>query len=217
MRLEVMTDILEENNRQAEENRRLWESQVVLNLLGSPGSGKTTLLEATLQKLPQIIRPAVIEGDLFTDKDASRIERLGVPCVQLNTRGGCHLTASMVYDAAQKLPLDSVNLLIVENVGNLVCPAEFDLGEDARAVVLSVAEGADKPKKYPLIFKEAEAVLITKTDLLPYTDFDLEAARSDLLALNPRQKVLPLSAKTKEGLDSWLEWIQKWMQKKVAS
>ena len=177
-----MQDILGENDKVAAAvHERLAAQRVfVLNLLGSPGSGKTTLLEKTMAALKDEMKMAVIEGDLFTSKDADRIARHGVPVIQINTSGGCHLDAPMVEKALVDLPIEGLDLLVIENVGNLVCPAEFSLGEDAKAVVLSVTEGNDKPMKYPLIFKESALTILNKIDLVPYTDFDVAAAKNDI-------------------------------------
>lgn len=205
-----MKDILGENDRiAATVHERLAARGVfVLNLLGSPGSGKTTLLEKTMAALKDEMKMAVIEGDLFTSKDADRIARCGVPVIQINTSGGCHLDAPMVEKALADLPAEGLDLLIIENVGNLVCPAEFSLGEDAKAVVLSVTEGNDKPMKYPLIFKESALTILNKIDLVPYTDFDVAAAENDIGTIHPGASVLPLSARTEEGLVAWLDWLR---------
>ncbi len=210
MKVLVKADILGRNENAAAENAALFARHGIyaLNLLGSPGAGKTSLLERTLAALSGALRMAVIEGDLFTDKDAARIERCGAPVVQINTSGGCHLDAAMVAAALVQLDLTALDLIVIENVGNLVCPAEFALGEDAKAVVLSVTEGDDKPLKYPLIFKESAAAVLNKADLLPYTDFDLAAARRDIEALHPGIAVLPVSARTEEGLADWYAWLR---------
>ena len=210
MKVLVKADILGRNENAAAENAALFARRGIyaLNLMGSPGAGKTTLLERTLAALSGELRLAVIEGDLFTDKDAARIERCGAPVVQINTSGGCHLDAAMVAAALSQLDLDALDLIVIENVGNLVCPAEFALGEDAKAVVLSITEGDDKPLKYPLIFKESAAALLNKCDLLPYTDFDMAAARRDIEALHPGIAVLPVSARTEDGMAAWLTWLR---------
>lgn len=210
MKVLVKADILGRNENAAAENAALLARYGIyaLNLLGSPGAGKTTLLERTLAALSGELRIAVVEGDLFTDKDAARIERCGAPVVQINTSGGCHLDAAMVAAAFAQLDLTALDLIVIENVGNLVCPAEFALGEDAKAVVLSVTEGDDKPLKYPLIFKESAAALLNKCDLLPYTDFDMAAARRDIAALHPGIAVLPVSARTEDGMAQWLAWLR---------
>ena len=209
MEVKVMKDILGQNDAIAAALReKLAEQRVfVLNLLGSPGSGKTTLLEKTIAALNKKLRLAVIEGDLFTSKDADRIARHDVPVIQINTSGGCHLDAPMIEKALKELNTDALDLLIIENVGNLVCPAEFALGEDVKAVVLSVTEGNDKPLKYPLIFKESALTLLNKIDLVPYTDFNMAAATEDITTIHPGAAVLPVSARTGEGLAAWLDWL----------
>ena len=211
-----MKDILGQNDAIAAALReKLAEQRVfVLNLLGSPGSGKTTLLEKTIAALNKKLRLAVIEGDLFTSKDADRIARHDVPVIQINTSGGCHLDAPMIEKALKELNTDALDLLIIENVGNLVCPAEFALGEDVKAVVLSVTEGNDKPLKYPLIFKESALTLLNKIDLVPYTDFNVAAATEDITTSHPGAAVLPVSARTGEGLAAWLDWLCARVQEK---
>ncbi|MBC7334995.1 MAG: hydrogenase nickel incorporation protein HypB, partial [Clostridia bacterium] len=207
MKVFVVEDLRAANEEMARENRRLLERYglVVVNLIGGPGSGKTTLLEKSIAMLGDRLRFGIIEGDIYTTRDAARLEKLGVEVVQLNTAGACHLDAAMVGKALPELPLASVDLVVVENVGNLVCPAEFDLGEDLKVAVLSVTEGSDKPAKYPLVFHEAKACVLTKLDLLPYTDFDLEAVRGELAALNPALEVFPVSARTGEGMGAWCQ------------
>lgn len=209
MEIKLMRNILGANDEIAAANRKIFSQRgvVVMNLMGSPGSGKTTLLEKTLARLFDKIKIAVIEGDLFTAKDAERIERAGVDVIQINTAGGCHLDAAMIQKACASLDLDAIDLLIVENVGNLVCPAEFDIGENFKAVVLSITEGDDKPLKYPLIFKESEVVLLNKIDLLPFTNFDLKSAREDLTTLHPTIKIFETSCTTGAGLDEWAAWL----------
>ena len=211
-----MKDILGENDKiAAAVHERLVSQRVfVLNLLGSPGSGKTTLLEKTMAALKDEMKMAVIEGDLFTSKDADRIARHDVPVIQINTSGGCHLDAPMIEKALKELNTDALDLLIIENVGNLVCPAEFALGEDVKAVVLSVTEGNDKPLKYPLIFKESALTLLNKIDLVPYTDFNVAAATEDITTIHPGAAVLPVSARTGEGLAAWLDWLCARVQEK---
>ena len=204
-----MKNILGANDEVAALNRKIFSERnvVVMNLMGSPGSGKTTLLEKTLARLADKIKIAVIEGDLFTAKDAERIERQGVEVIQINTAGGCHLDAPMIQKACTSLDLNTIDLLIVENVGNLVCPAEFDIGENFKAVVLSITEGDDKPLKYPLIFKESEIVLLNKIDLLPFTNFNLQAAREDLTTLHPTIKIFETSCTKETGLNDWTDWL----------
>ena len=210
MKVVVKADILGRNDAAAAENAVLFARRGIyaLNLLGSPGAGKTSLLEQTLVELGTDLRIAVIEGDLFTTKDAARIERCGAQVVQINTIGGCHLDAAMVAAALEKIDLTALDLIVIENVGNLVCPAEFALGEDAKAVVLSITEGDDKPLKYPLIFKESAAALLNKVDILPYTNFDMASACADIRALHPGIAVLPVSCRTGEGLSAWYAWLR---------
>ena len=199
MEVKVMKNVLAMNDEVAAENAADFRARgvFVLNLMGSPGAGKTTLLERTLEAL----------------KD-ERIDRLGVPVVQINTSGGCHLDAPMVKSALSSIDLDSLDMLIIENVGNLVCPAEFELGQDKKAVVLSITEGDDKPLKYPLMFKEADAALLNKVDLLPYTDFDLESAADDIRMLHPGIEVMAIACRTGEGIESWLSWLRKNVREK---
>ena len=210
MEVNVMQDILGKNDALADAMKADFAARriFVLNLMGSPGSGKTTLMEATLRALSGEMRIAVIEGDLFTSKDADRIGACGVQVVQINTAGGCHLDATMVEKALKSLDLDNLDLIVIENVGNLVCPAEFALGEDAKAVVLSVTEGDDKPMKYPLMFKESAVALINKTDLLPFTNFDLPQATEDIKTIHPGAEVLPISATKGDGTDVWFDWLR---------
>ena len=216
MEIQVMQDILGKNDEVAAENQALFAAKKVfaLNLLGSPGAGKTTLLEKTMAALKDELRMAVIEGDLFTTKDADRIARYGVPVIQINTSGGCHLDAPMVQSVLPRLDLDALDLVVIENVGNLVCPAEFNIGEDEKAVVLSITEGDDKPLKYPLIFKESAVVILNKVDILPYTNFNLEAATEDIGTIHPGAMVLPVSSTTEEGLSAWYQWLRQAVQKK---
>ncbi|MBO4852665.1 MAG: hydrogenase nickel incorporation protein HypB [Schwartzia sp.] len=210
MEVNVMQDILGKNDALADAMKADFAARriFVLNLMGSPGSGKTTLMEATLRALSGELRMAVIEGDLFTSKDADRIGACGAPVVQINTAGGCHLDAPMVEKALASLDLDHLDLIVIENVGNLVCPAEFALGEDAKAVVLSVTEGDDKPMKYPLMFKESAVALINKTDLLPFTNFDLAQATEDVRTIHPDAEVLSISATKGDGMEAWFDWLR---------
>lgn len=218
MQIKVMTNILDQNDQiAAEVNERLSAKNIfVMNLLGSPGCGKTSLLEETIIALKNELSIAVIEGDLFTAKDAERIEQYGVPVVQINTAGGCHLDATMVSDALDDLELDNLDIVIIENVGNLVCPAEFNIGEDHKVTVLSITEGEDKPLKYPLIFKQASAVILNKVDLLPYTNFDMSAAIKDITSINPDAVLIQASARTGEGLPQWCDWLKSQVRMKQA-
>lgn len=216
MEIKVMEDILGKNDRIAAENQAFFAEKKIfcLNLMGSPGAGKTSLLEKTMSRLKDKIKMAVIEGDLFTSKDADRIAEHQVPVIQINTVGGCHLDAAMVQKVLSQLDLDSLELLIVENVGNLVCPAEFAVGEDEKAVVLSITEGDDKPMKYPLIFKASAITLLNKVDILPYCSFDMEAAKEDISTLHPGVEVLEVSCTTEQGIDQWCQWLLSRVQAK---
>ena len=214
MQVEVKTNVLAKNDAIASSLQQIFKEKhiFVFNLMGSPGAGKTSLLEATLQDLAKDYNVAVIEGDLFTSKDAERIHALGVPVIQINTVGGCHLDANMIQDAISDLDLDALDMIIIENVGNLVCPAEFDIGEAVKVTVLSVTEGEDKPLKYPLIFKESKAILLNKIDLLPYVPFDKEKAIKDIRNLNPQGQVFEISCTVKDGLVPWLTCLRKQME-----
>lgn len=201
--------VLEKNDELARRNREDLGNAGVhcLNLLSSPGAGKTSLLEASLSRLGVSLRLAVIEGDVQTDLDARRVARYGVPVVQLVTNGACHLEARLVGDAMREIDLRSIDLLVIENVGNLVCPAGFDLGENEKVVVASVTEGDDKPLKYPAMFRNASALVINKIDLLPHLPCDLGTLRRNALAINPDLEVFELSALTGAGLDAWCTWL----------
>jgi hydrogenase nickel incorporation protein HypB len=180
----------------------------VANLMSSPGSGKTSLLEETARRLGKELRMAVIEGDLATDRDAQRIRRAGIPSYQINTGGGCHLSARQVLDALEQFDLAALDVLFIENVGNLVCPAEFDLGERRRVVLASTPEGDDKPIKYPVAFHKADCVVLNKIDLLAATDFSREAFLGYVRGLNPKIPVLEMSCRTGEGVQGWLDWVR---------
>ena len=210
MKISVVKNILDANDRIAAQNRSLFDEKkiYVVNLMSSPGAGKTTLVEKTLLALKGKYGIAVIEGDIQDTCDADRVAALGIPAVQINTGGGCHLDGNMVREALAELDLDRIDLLIVENVGNLVCPAEFRVGENAKVMILSTPEGDDKPAKYPLMFQEAKVLLINKTDLLPYVDFKLEKAIRQALALNPELAIFPVSCKTAENLTDWFQWLE---------
>ena len=204
-------DILSENNKLAQLNRRFFEGRKVLclNLVSSPGSGKTTILEKTIKSLIIKNKIAVIEGDQQTLLDAERIEKAGAQAIQINTGSGCHLDARMVELAIQKLEIEYESMLFIENVGNLVCPALFDLGEFKRVVVISVTEGEDKPLKYPYMFQSSHLCLINKSDLLPYVDFNTEKTISYARSLNPNLEFILVSAKTGDGMEQWYEWLAK--------
>jgi hydrogenase nickel incorporation protein HypB len=208
LKVKVATKILEANDRIALENRRIFDKAglFVINLMSGPGAGKTSVLEKTL--LQSGLRIAVIEGDIAGSDDAVRIEKLDAPVVQINTGGACHLDANMIYEVLADLPLDKVDLLFIENVGNLVCPAEFKVGENIKVMVLSIAEGHDKPLKYPLMFQESSALILNKMDLAPYLDVDIGKIKKDSLSLNPRLKIFEISCKTGQGIPAWIEWIR---------
>ncbi|GAB4354973.1 MAG: hypothetical protein Kow006_21030 [Gammaproteobacteria bacterium] len=208
--VQIEQDILGKNDRYAAENRRRFAERghFVLNLVSSPGSGKTTLLTRTIERLRGRIPVGVIEGDQQTSHDADRIRGTGVPAVQVNTGKGCHLDAHMVGHAAERLALPDDALLLVENVGNLVCPAAFDLGEHHKVAILSVTEGEDKPLKYPDMFHAADLMLLNKIDLLPHLDFDVERCIEYARRVKPDIEVLRVSATSGEGVDEWLAWIE---------
>ena len=210
MKIPVVRDILEVNDRIAEENRAIFlENEVfVLNIMSSPGAGKTSLLERTIDALHKEIRIGVIEGDIQTSIDAMRISKKGVPAVQINTDEACHLDGNMIRATFDSLDLKALDLLIIENVGNLVCPAEFDTGENHKVVILSVPEGDDKPSKYPLMFHEASVMLINKIDLLPYVDCSVDTIKETSLKINPNLEIFEVSCKTHEGLSKWYEWVK---------
>ncbi len=209
--IKVLKDILEANQQAAEENRERFRRQGIfcVNLIASPGAGKTSILEKTIAGLCYTFRFACIEGDITGEHDARRICSLGVPVVQINTEGGCHLSAAQVGRALDEFDLKKTDVVLIENVGNLVCPAEFDLGEHMKIVVLSTPEGDDKPAKYPVIFSEAGAVLVNKVDLMDIVDFRLERATTDIRKVNPDAPVFEVSAKTGQGFIEWFNWFKK--------
>jgi hydrogenase nickel incorporation protein HypB len=206
----VVRNILEAQEKIARINRALFDSKgvFVINLMSSPGAGKTSLLERTIAALKDYFRIVVIEGDIQSQEDALRIKRLGVDAVQINTGGACHLDANMIQSALEQVSLDGCNLLIVENVGNLVCPAEFELGEHKKVMILSVTEGDDKPLKYPLMFQKSSVLIINKIDLLPYVTCDVDKIKRVVRELNPQIEIFEVSCKTGEGIDQWLEWLK---------
>ncbi|MCK9451804.1 MAG: hydrogenase nickel incorporation protein HypB [Bacteroidales bacterium] len=203
-------NILSKNELIAERNRGYFEGMkiVALNLVSSPGSGKTSILERSITELGEKLNCAVIEGDQQTLNDAERIQKAGAPVIQINTGNGCHLDALMINKAMKSLDLKQNSILFIENVGNLVCPSLFDLGETKRVVIISVTEGDDKPAKYPTMFETSHLCLINKTDLLPYVDFDIEKVKEAALKVNPRLEFIALSAKTGEGMSEWYTWMQ---------
>jgi hydrogenase nickel incorporation protein HypB len=209
----VQQKILSANEETALKNQLLFveKKKLCLNLISSPGSGKTTLLTRTIKTINTELRIGVIEGDIQTDLDAERIRATKAPAVQINTEGACHLSATQVQQALQQLPIDDLDLIMIENVGNLVCPGAFELGERGKVVVLSVAEGDDKPVKYPAIFAKSMALVINKIDLLALgadDDFDIEKVKADAKRLNPNIHIFPVSAKTGEGIDAWCKWLK---------
>ncbi len=209
MKIPVVKNILSANDQVATENRTTFDQSgiFVLNLMASPGAGKTTFILATTDRLPEKLHPGVVEGDLASSIDADTISARGVPVVQINTGGGCHLDAPMIRSALPHLPLAELNLLFIENVGNLVCTANFDLGADLAVVVASVAEGHDKPYKYPGIFAVADVVILNKADLIEVFEFDVEFFRRGLEMVNPNVPCFILSCKTGDGVEAWVEWL----------
>ena len=207
--VKVVEKIMGANEQIAAQNRRLLDERgiVTVNLMASPGAGKTSLIMRTIEALRDRLRIGAIEGDTASRVDADRVATAGVPVVQINTGGGCHLDAPMVRYALDRLPLDEIDLLLIENVGNLVCPADFVLGEHVRVLIASVPEGDDKPYKYPGMFSSVDAVVINKTDLLPYLEFDVPAFRRLIAGLNPEARIFEVSCTTGEGVGVWAEWL----------
>lgn len=216
--IRIGEDLLAKNDRLARCNREAFVARgvFVLNLVSSPGSGKTAILERTLADLMDRVRFAVLEGDQQTSNDADRIARTGVPVRQINTGAGCHLDAHMVGHGVEAFDLGATDILLIENVGNLVCPAAFDLGEDHKVAVLSVTEGEDKPIKYPQMFQAADLMLINKIDLLPYLRFDIEQCKAFARRVNPRIRILELSCQSGEGMQAWYDWLAEGVKAKKA-
>lgn len=214
MIISVERDILEANDRVAARNRALFDQHGVrvLNLMSSPGAGKTSLLEQSLRVLTPELQIGVIEGDIQSDLDAERIANTGAPVIQINTGGACHLDGTMIWETLDQFDLAALDLLVVENVGNLVCPAEFAIGEDHKVMILSVTEGDDKPTKYPLMFRESTVLLINKVDLLSHVDCSVERIERDAHRLNPAIETYRVSCKTGEGLDGWYRWLRQQVQ-----
>jgi hydrogenase nickel incorporation protein HypB len=209
LKVAVVKNVLDANDRIAAQNRELFDKNkvYVINLMSSPGAGKTSLVERTILALRDKYKIGVIEGDIQDTYDADRIAKLNIPVVQINTGGACHIDGNMIREALPTFDLDKTDLLIVENVGNLVCPAEFKIGENVKIMLLSTPEGADKPAKYPLMFQESAALLINKIDLMPYVDFNLEKAKRDALSLHKDLKIFEVSCKAATGLDAWIAWL----------
>lgn len=216
--MKVFTNILKANENIAQKNRDIFDKNKVytINLMSSPGSGKTSLLERTIDLIKNELRIAVLEGDLQTDNDAQRIEKYGIPVVQINTNGACHLDANMVDSVLESFNFKEIDLFVIENVGNLVCPASFELGEDDKVVMVSIPEGDDKPIKYPVIFRKAKVLLVNKIDLLPYTNFNMSKIKKDAISINPEIKIFEISCRTGEGLDTWVDWLKEQVKNKLA-
>jgi len=216
-KIDIGKKILSKNEKYAFENILFLteRKKLCLNMISSPGSGKTTILARTISDLKDKIKIGVIEGDIQTDIDAERIRATEAPAVQINTKGACHLSAAQISQALKELPVEDLDLIFIENVGNLVCPSAFELGESGKIVVLSVAEGDDKPAKYPAIFAKSKVLLINKIDLLPggQVDFDIKRAKADARKLNKLIQIFPISAKTGEGMTDWYDWLLKSVEK----
>lgn len=210
LKINLQEDVLTDLNAAATFNRNLFKKNktLVINLMSSPGAGKTTLLEETVKRLADEFNIAVIEGDLATERDAERLRSLGIKTVQINTVGGCHLDARMIAKTIPEFNFESIDILFIENIGNLVCPSGYDLGQDYKVVILSVPEGNDKIPKYPVMFRRTNLTIINKIDLLPYVAFNLEEAKKDLEQINPEAQCKSLSAKTGEGMVEWINWIK---------
>jgi len=208
-KITIAQNILAANDTIAQEVQQSLATHGIrtINVMSSPGAGKTTLLERTIARLRGEMAIGVIEGDIETSADAERIETAGAETVQINTRGACHLEAHMIRAALKELDIAHINLLFIENIGNLVCPSEWDLGEDLRAVVVSTTEGDDKPAKYPQMFAVSQVMIVNKLDLLPYVDYDVEKVKRQALAINPQLRIFQVSCRTGEGLDAWCEWL----------
>jgi hydrogenase nickel incorporation protein HypB len=212
----VGEDVLGANEAKAAENKKRLDEHGILtvNIMSSPGAGKTSLILSTIKQLKNKVRLAVIEGDVASSVDAEKVNALGIPVVQINTAGGCHLEACMVEKALNDLPLGETDLLFIENVGNLICPNAFALGEDRRVMIASLPEGDDKPHKYPAMFADTDTVLLNKIDLQPYLEFDFDSFKKAVSGLNPDVVILPLSCKTGEGIGEWFTWLESAVKEK---
>ncbi len=217
MKISVVRNVLEANDRIAQQNRKMFKENdlFVINLMSSPGAGKTSLLEKTIDALKEDLTIGVIEGDIQSSHDAERIAKKGVTAVQINTDGACHLDGNMIRDTFGEFNFKELDLLVVENVGNLVCPAEFNVGEDLKIMILSITEGDDKPSKYPLMFHESKVLLVNKIDLLPYVDCSIEKIRKDSLKINPDLLIFEVSCRTGEGLEAWFDWMRNSVKKRI--
>lgn len=215
--INVRQSVFEENNKIAMKNREFLDSLnlFVVNLMSAPGAGKTSIIERTIDALKEKVKIGVIEGDITSSIDAEELEKKGVPTIQLNTGGECHLDANMISQAIENFNFDGLDLVIIENVGNLVCPAEFKVGEDMKVMIISAPEGHDKPKKYPLMFMESSALIINKIDLLPYIDTDLDTLIKNAKEINPSLQIFKTSAKTGEGIKEWAEWLIERITQKI--
>jgi hydrogenase nickel incorporation protein HypB len=209
MEIKIMKNILDRNQNKADEVRKILKDHKVLmiNIISSPGAGKTTLLERTCEEIGKKYRIAVIEGDITTDRDAQRLKKYNIPIVVINTEGGCHLDSHSISKVLGEFDLKNIDILFVENVGNLICPSQFDLGEEFKIAVVSTTEGDDKPGKYPMLFREAKAVLLNKIDLIPYTNFSFNNFSADLNKINPHIPLFQVSCTKGDGLEKWFEWI----------
>jgi hydrogenase nickel incorporation protein HypB len=216
MKIPVVRDILEANERIARQNREIFNENnlLVINLMSAPGSGKTSLLERSIDALKDEISMGIIEGDIQSSQDAERVASKGVPAVQINTGSACHLDGNMIRDSFKDFDFKRLQLLVVENVGNLVCPAEFNIGEDFKIMMLSVTEGDDKPSKYPLMFHISNVLLINKIDLLPYVDCSIERIEEESKRINPGLTIFRISCKTGEGLGDWYDWLREHIESK---
>ena len=216
MQIKVLKDIMAANTQNAEANQSRLDSNGLLgvNIMASPGAGKTTFILATIDSLGQAARVGVIEGDIASSIDAEKVAQKNVPVVQINTGGGCHLDAGQIAAGLDNLPLDDLDIVLIENVGNLVCPSEFKLGEHQRVVIISVPEGDDKPYKYPGMFASADVIIVSKIDILPYFDFDLEKFKKAVSGLKPGLLIFPLSARTGEGFSDWTDWLKSRMPRR---
>ena len=210
LKINLQEDVLTDLNAAATFNRNVFNQHntLVINIMSSPGAGKTTLLEETVKRIADEFNIAVIQGDLATELDADRLRLLGIKTVQINTVGGCHLDARMIAKTMPEFNFEAIDILFIENIGNLVCPSGYDLGQDTKVVVLSVPEGNDKIPKYPVMFRRTDLTIINKIDLLPYVKFSVEDAKNDLAQINPKAQLQSLSAVTGEGIDEWINWIK---------
>ncbi len=211
MEIKVLKNILDVNDQMAEQNRKLLKEKniMMINVWASPGAGKTTLMLRTAEALKEKARMAVIEGDVASSVDTITLVKAGVTAIQINTDGGCHLDAGMINSALLNLPLDELDIIFIENVGNLICPGSFDLGEYKRIIIASTPEGEDKPYKYPLMFTIADACIVNKIDLVPYVNFDVDSFTRTVTGMNPKAEMFKVSGVTKDGINEWTDWVMK--------